>query len=1072
MKILLPRRRSPNGLPAVPGAGRRAWSGYPLARAEDGRAGLAQAEAHTRVVGAGLVISSDATVPLFPDVWLETLLENLPPEPARIPVIVNCVLRSDPTDLADLLAAAISPFFADRPSGIRLVLSGAGVPGLDSPASLLASRLGVDVVAADGSILLVGRNLLYVDAYRHHGRGGGWRYFHPDGSTALPVALRHPAPPWERTLPATAMSLPSGIVVEPIPAGIWMHEPRLGCGLLSDPVFGIMPRDDRIVVVSGGPDRLGPGPDSIEEIIGLLPRELRELVCPVGYDSAGMVPQAYSVAIGQPSAPAAPPWMSPDTAPCAADPVPDVTPSVPLATDRTDGDDVIIVGGSVRPEPWWSADPDLYSVITQYDPDTATFTTTGAGLDPAGLVEYVIQQDMLGGRPILLVTDTPPAGWAVQVLADGLGVPVVAGPRPRGRWWAAWPRYVDQDIPAVRTVADCYPFDAAAKAILTAAPQRLPRAGMTPAIPGTGTSVVPSACSDAGVLFAADTGGQTLDARYHVWCQIAHPGWFGIVIDRNPANPTTAFRIGDRGVGVWALALALAGMHDDWSARELVLLSDPPPVGVDPQARVLASHLGVGVTVADRPLWTWGRQLTSAGLPFRNRPDRLGVEAGRPRFTGHPDGRWWRYAPTRSGHRSTRPTEITIPGVESRWPDGVADGHQPRRPRRKDIAIPTPVPTPTPVPIPAQPPVDPVAPADSVPWGRPPWEDEPDSTDADDEYPTGVSPDPVTAQRGVPPEEQPPTERTGMDAWPVGIDASTPKATPLPERVDLADADSVLSHPIGTPAVPAVSTAPPDVAADASTRHPVALPPHESADLIRRRHGEHVRVIARLLAEQPGLRVPAAGSSDTDLVTGLVALRAYLAGDEPDVDAILRSGAGLTGGSVAAFAASGLWRLPTFRGPVYRGVSPGAAAVARCYPGAVVQEHAFVQATASESAVFATEAEYVIWSYTGRRVSMLEMGVERADIVFMPGTRFIVVAAGDPSGPATTNGCSPPRILLAEMPPGHTDGRNMDEVRERLEQSTLTRDTLRAESITESMAAAAKPGCPQTSVLGATVEEH
>jgi hypothetical protein len=231
-------------------------------------------------------------------------------------------------------------------------------------------------------------------------------------------------------------------------------------------------------------------------------------------------------------------------------------------------------------------------------------------------------------------------------------------------------------------------------------------------------------------------------------------------------------------------------------------------------------------------------------------------------------------------------------------------------------------------------------------------------------------------------------------------------------------------------------------------------------------------VVARLLARQPGLRAIAVASSSpestspestisVDPVAGLVALRAYLTGDEPEVDDVLRSGPRPGKSSVAASIVSGLARLPTLSGPVYRGAAPDAIAPERCRPGTVVAEPAFVQAASSARAFFGTDAEYVIWSRTGRRVTMLEPGSGRADVVFEPGTRFAVVAVCDRPGPGGVGAGSRPTVVLAEASPGDAAGRVSDDVRERLERAVLAREAARPPAAGPDAA-----GCPQTFALG------
>ncbi len=248
-----------------------------------------------RAAGQGVLVYSESDSSLLAD----ALVEALPQEPLWMPVVVTVPVRSTPAGLADLVASAVGPIRSSRVTGVRLVLSDAGAPGPDSPAQLLADRLGVEVMAADGSILLVGSELLFVAP----GRGsGGWRCFHPDGSTWLQIALRHPAPPWEYDLPAHGLPLRSGLVAEPIPAGIWVHGPDLGLGMLSDQVFGIAPADDRILLVVGGPDSAAAGEDDIEEIVSLLPPATRKLVHQIGYSTVTDAPRSHSLAVVSPPA--------------------------------------------------------------------------------------------------------------------------------------------------------------------------------------------------------------------------------------------------------------------------------------------------------------------------------------------------------------------------------------------------------------------------------------------------------------------------------------------------------------------------------------------------------------------------------------------------------------------------------------------------------------------------------------------------------------------------------------------------------------------------------------------------
>jgi hypothetical protein len=89
----------------------------------------------------------------------------------------------------------------------------------------------------------------------------------------------------------------------------------------------------------------------------------------------------------------------------------------------------------------------------------------------------------------------------------------------------------------------------------------------------------------------------------------------------------------------------------------------------------------------------------------------------------------------------------------------------------------------------------------------------------------------------------------------------------------------------------------------------------------------------------------------------------------------------------------GLFKLPSFRGVVYRGANLSSETIAQYIPGTIVFEHAFVSTTADPARRFPGNTTFVIASINGRDVSMLTDAPEEQEVVFFTGTRFKVLAA-------------------------------------------------------------------------------
>jgi hypothetical protein len=317
----------------------------------------------------------------------------------------------------------------------------------------------------------------------------------------------------------------------------------------------------------------------------------------------------------------------------------------------------------------------------------------------------------------------------------------------------------------------------------------------------------------------------------------------------------------------------------------------------------------------------------------------------------------------------------------------------------------------TPGTTPDTPPAGPPAPP--VPDDVPVW---PPPADRRSPRPTVNVPLPPMPDAGVKaaaPQDRPRTGRPSPANRPV------PAAPPIPAPIPLLPppvAPAVLSQAPAGPAVPPPSSERlPDAAAvrpgtsetaSAASRptlrrvpvRPLVPRGHRSASDERHRHRErlgarrerHMVAVSRVMTERPALRSAMAAESDDAVATDLAALRAYLSGDLPGLDAALR--AGNAERADVACCVSGLRLLASYRGPAYR-TADLTDDEAACYsPGDVLAEPAFTTANSRRPRPEGN-ALYAIWSRTARRVAPLAVGDDPGALLFAAGTAFTVLAA-------------------------------------------------------------------------------
>jgi hypothetical protein len=156
--------------------------------------------------------------------------------------------------------------------------------------------------------------------------------------------------------------------------------------------------------------------------------------------------------------------------------------------------------------------------------------------------------------------------------------------------------------------------------------------------------------------------------------------------------------------------------------------------------------------------------------------------------------------------------------------------------------------------------------------------------------------------------------------------------------------------------------------------------------------------VARILSEHPGLRA-GTSASDSDVLTDLVALRLYLTGKVAGLDAAVRAGRVGPHVPLARCAASGLRRLPSYRGPLRTRVALTGDQVQWYGNRSLVTEWSFLPAVASSKLDLPGTAEILIWSMTARRTGLLDPS-HPDQMVFQPGTSFKVLSLGTgPDGP-------------------------------------------------------------------------
>jgi hypothetical protein len=330
------------------------------------------------------------------------------------------------------------------------------------------------------------------------------------------------------------------------------------------------------------------------------------------------------------------------------------------------------------------------------------------------------------------------------------------------------------------------------------------------------------------------------------------------------------------------------------------------------------------------------------------------------------------------------------------------------------------------------------APVEALPAEPKPVDSHPVEPESVEPAPVGPAPiEPQAEPVELRPEEPPPVEPASAEATPVEpapVEGEPVEAAPVePQRVGAVplEGEPVEAAPVEPQRVGAVPVEgePETVGASAPGQDTQVVVAAEAAPIAEpgRRSTESERLAFRAMAgsgweayaaplRRVFSRLPAIAADERAAATvDFVAVRLYLLRPDEFGPAAVRSGGEALRPYLACLA-SGLDRLPTYRGAVVRGadvpVPADAVGTVLTAPGPV---GGLPLNAAYAPGLPPSRTVHVIWSETARRVAALfdaeSEETRRGDVVFAAGSRFAVldVRPGDADHPHL--------VLLREIPP-------------------------------------------------------
>ncbi|MEV8096762.1 ricin-type beta-trefoil lectin domain protein [Kitasatospora sp. NPDC085879] len=243
--------------------------------------------------------------------------------------------------------------------------------------------------------------------------------------------------------------------------------------------------------------------------------------------------------------------------------------------------------------PWWRPDPDLFTVFVQYDGLVSGFRFGGRVLTPLQFGELVRGQEDWQGRPLVLIAQGRIGGWAVQLLADQLQVPVVSGDQ-RG-WWAMLPQRPDRGWTPVVRLAGSWPFPDADKARL----RHSPDAGVQAQQVRSSVEAIEVDNQGLALLKRDQPGARQLLADFADWRRAAPAGLYGVAVQRSDTDPGCPYLVGDKPRSVWDVACELWRLREHWRAsKALAVFTGISDTGQDSELRLLSTYLQTPVVAA------------------------------------------------------------------------------------------------------------------------------------------------------------------------------------------------------------------------------------------------------------------------------------------------------------------------------------------------------------------------------------------------------------------------------------------------------------------------------------------
>ncbi|MGW6911551.1 hypothetical protein [Streptomyces sp. NPDC054940] len=918
---------------------------------------------------------------------------------------------------------------------------------------LLADRLERTVLTPDGWVLPAAGGVLFVP----EAAGSGWLGFQPRRSStwarlgpprrAPQVSRRFPVPKWDHAVPEGSFATSANGTAEPVPGGVWVrrtdqpeseqdvHRRRLAASLLC--------QSDRLVVVLGCPGGANLSVEDIERFWGRVAPAARPLVRftaygPVTVPKGSSLGQVLADRFGQQVTVYA-------GLPTVGEPGTDGARIRVLATDGTPGPPAFVRELVYRPAvaPGSTAPP----------PELRGRRRPADGLPEvsAGVYEYApdavleVTQSGLWLRPPAAPSDAPavhrvPADPGMTVIHFDAGTPESA---ERMRTLAEELRH--KLDPALAESCRVRPAPKhAAETNSGAAPSRRGGAGA----PGVAAGV-------AGPVHVTGERGAAVGAREPAPVSgVRAPGPVGGAPDASGSGvgePGLA-------VGAPAESRPVAGEPGGASGveeptpkpaagRTGPAAEAPEAVAGEPgpAAEAVASTPGLIGSAGGAPGTDGGESGTAGGVP--------GAATGIPETASGAPGADGRASTPTSGVPGTATgipetasgvprADGVMPGVDGGAPESlppVVGASEPagsapepalgRFGSAAEALEPTPVPglsEPGAAPVTtagmssdAEAPVDPAAsggrqaqasmpsPAPLRPRSLrlesapPPGATSAESTEAAPAGAGTVDPEPVAdpAPRAAAPRPAPQPAATSAPTPPPAA-TSTSARTPTPPPGPAA-----APAPSGTPA--ATPAARPKAQRPAIRMQPVpapdacAVPPERGIEqertwlrrTLKEQYDSAANHVARVLSESPGLRGGSKQSAE-DVVTDLVAVRLYLSGGTDRIDSAVR---GATVGPhvpLARCVASGLRRLPSYRGATLLRTTLSEAEWQWYGKRRLVTEWAFCSALTSAHPEMAGDVDVLIWSMTARRTALLDPTVPDR-VLYLPGTSFKVLGVRD-----------------------------------------------------------------------------